>query len=434
MSKASLVRGWCPGALRPMQTGDGLLVRLRITGGIVPARLARAIAEASLEFGNGLIDLSARANLQLRGVTEQTLPALTRRLRGLGLLDENPDAEAVRNVVASPLAGLDETAALDIRPLVGRLERRLAEDVDLHALPGKFGFAVDDGGIIGLDSVAADVRFRALPAQGDDGLVMISLAGTPEGGPVAFCPPDACPDAAARLALAFLRLREDPAGPARRMAPLVGRVGATRVLEGAGLMAEGRPPDLPKRAPAAMFDLPATLGGVAVAMAAPFGRWTSDDLWTLATLSENLGDGELRLTPYRAILLPVIASADAKELRDSWAVSFIVSADDARLAVAACPGAPACGNATTDTHADALALAGAARGLAATGLALHVSGCGKGCAHPGAAPVTLVGVDGAYDLVACGTAADRPARRGLSVGDVAAVLREWDMAGKDARP
>ena len=132
----SLRKGWCPGALRPMQTGDGFLVRLRLTGGIVSPARAQAIAGLALRFGNGLIDLTQRANLQLRGVREVDLPALTRALDGLRLTDANAEAEAVRNVIASPLAGLDPTAVLDIRPVVAALEARLSGDAALHALPG----------------------------------------------------------------------------------------------------------------------------------------------------------------------------------------------------------------------------------------------------------------------------------------------------------
>ncbi len=84
-----LRKGWCPGALRPMRTGDGLLVRLRITGGVVTAPLARAIAACARDFGNGLIDLSAPANLQLRGVRDETLPAARGGCSDLGLLDDD---------------------------------------------------------------------------------------------------------------------------------------------------------------------------------------------------------------------------------------------------------------------------------------------------------------------------------------------------------
>src|ERR1700736_3433744 len=113
--------GWCPGALRPMETGDGLLVRLRLTGGILTTKNAHAIAACAIRHGNGLIDLSSRANLQLRGVSAETLPDLTSELADLNLLDPSADAEAVRNVVASPLAGLDPSAVLDVRPIVHAL-------------------------------------------------------------------------------------------------------------------------------------------------------------------------------------------------------------------------------------------------------------------------------------------------------------------------
>ena len=68
------IKGWCPGALRPMQSGDGLVVRIRPPMGRLTPQQAQAIAKAAETHGNGIIDLSARANLQLRGVTEASHP------------------------------------------------------------------------------------------------------------------------------------------------------------------------------------------------------------------------------------------------------------------------------------------------------------------------------------------------------------------------
>ena len=96
----ALRKGWCPGALRPMMVRDGLLVRLKITGGIVPTELALALADLAERHGNGLFDLSARANLQLRGVREDALPALLDGLGALGLLDGEPAADDGRQLVA----------------------------------------------------------------------------------------------------------------------------------------------------------------------------------------------------------------------------------------------------------------------------------------------------------------------------------------------
>ncbi|MCP6473778.1 hypothetical protein NL509_28445, partial [Klebsiella pneumoniae] len=74
------------------------------------------------------------------------------------------------------LAGLDPTAPVDGLALVRVLDERLRTDRGLHALPGKFGFLVDDGGRIGLGDVAADIRLTGVKhARGPR--VTIALGG-----------------------------------------------------------------------------------------------------------------------------------------------------------------------------------------------------------------------------------------------------------------
>src|ERR1700677_991207 len=104
---AALRKGWCPGALAPMQTGDGLLVRIRVPSGRLDLDRLAAIADCAGLFGNGIIEISSRANLQWRGVGEAALPALQRRLDELGLLDADAAGEGVRNIVASPISDMD---------------------------------------------------------------------------------------------------------------------------------------------------------------------------------------------------------------------------------------------------------------------------------------------------------------------------------------
>ena len=89
MSVPSLVKGWCPGARRPMLSGDGLIVRVRPHGGSLPVAALSALADAASRFGNGQIDLTRRANLQIRGVTEQALEPLWDALASLDLLDDS---------------------------------------------------------------------------------------------------------------------------------------------------------------------------------------------------------------------------------------------------------------------------------------------------------------------------------------------------------
>ena len=207
----------CPAA---DQSGDGLIVRLRLTGGILPLALAIDIATWSRRWGNGQIDLSNRANLQLRGLSDHHLPALHDALTKVGALDDDPAAEAVRNVIASPLAGLDPTALIDIRPVTADLEHRLTADPAFWALPGKFGFAIEDGGLLSLEGVPARYRFEASPGPA----FTVRLAGSSHAfGP---CEPCAVPDVAAAIARAFLRragarrMRDVPAASIARDAGL----------------------------------------------------------------------------------------------------------------------------------------------------------------------------------------------------------------------
>ncbi len=156
-----LRKGWCPGALAPMLSGDGYIFRLRLVNGSLSFERARKFAELARRYGNGAFDLSARANLQMRGVGVEDIPALQAELAALGLLDSDLRAEAVRNIVPSPLAGFDPTALIDARPLVEVLDALLIRETALHDLPPKFGFSVDGRGVLPLRGVETDIGFAA---------------------------------------------------------------------------------------------------------------------------------------------------------------------------------------------------------------------------------------------------------------------------------
>ena len=102
MSELRAIKGWCPGALRPMLSGDGLVVRVRPRGGRLTPAQAAASPSSRQRHGNGLIDLTARANLQMRGVTEPSHPPLIDGLAGLAWSTRDPQAEARRNILVTP--------------------------------------------------------------------------------------------------------------------------------------------------------------------------------------------------------------------------------------------------------------------------------------------------------------------------------------------
>lgn len=411
----SAVKGWCPGALRPMESGDGLIIRLKIPLGIVGVALALDLAEWSRRWGSGVIELTARANLQLRGVSWEALPGLQAALSKADLLDSDVRSEAVRNIVLSPLSDIDPDAVLPVHPMAQDLDRALRVDHRLYDLPGKFGFAIDAGGRFG--TAAADVTFVACRTDNGPGFA-VRLAGEPTTlfGP---CVPDRLAAVAASLGSAFLALRQ--ARSVRRMRDLVACIGVRAISEAAGLdvCASGS-------IVAARPDPFGLLGPYAIGMAAfvgiglPFGQINAEDFADLANAASEFGGLDLCLTPWRTIFVPLPSLKAASRFVSRCADSrFVLKPADPRRRIAACAGAPKCRQGCVPAREDAAVLASSLGDRHGSGVVIHVSGCRKGCAHPVAAPVTLIGRRGSYDLVLNGTACGVPVREGMTLAQAA---------------
>jgi precorrin-3B synthase len=361
------IKGWCPGALRPMQSGDGWLVRIRPRKGRLTARQAAGIATASLHHGNGIIDLSARANLQLRGVRDDAHAALIDDLRDLDLIDETPQAEAARNIIVTPF---DQTGAGGV---AGLLAAHLAV---APPLPGKFGFAVDIGPNPVLAASSADIR---LERDAKGGLIL-RPDGHPFGKPVT---PHTAVSEAVDLAAWFLASGGVTDGRGRM---------AAHLARGAALPPgcdQPPAPALPPPRPGPMEH--AWLVGFA------FGQIPAETLAALVATQRAV-----RVTPWRMLILEGLAKVPDLP-------GVITSPEDPLLNVTACTGAPGCAQALGETRALARSLAP----ILPEGARLHVSGCAKGCAHPGPADLTLTASAQGYDLILNGTASDTPSLSGL---------------------
>jgi precorrin-3B synthase len=415
MTAAPAIKGWCPTLLSPMQSGDGWLARVKPSAGVASAAAARLIAESARRHGNGHIDLTSRANLQIRGLTPRSAEAFAGIIIGAGLANTNPLLEAVRNVMASPLGPDDATAAFDSHAVARDLEAMLAEEPALWALPSKFGVLVDGAGMLPLGDITADIMVRA-----SEGGLSVHLDG---GTLAATCSPSSLVETVRALALAFLRLSAQQSEKPRRMRALVIATGEEAIFAEAGLTAAHASTGLTPKAKSpieliSLGDQARSVFGVGL----PFGRIETDALHALADISERHGDGSLRTTPWRALLLTGIAAADAERLTDEVrALGLITDPTDPRPNILACVGAPSCMSASVDARGDAARLA-ATLG-AAHNDTLHVSGCSKSCAHRGPASLTLVGRDGRYDLIRDGSAADRPSLTGLSIDQIEALLQ-----------
>jgi len=403
---APRVKGWCPGALRPMQSGDGLLMRAKMIGSALDARLALEIARIAQDCGNGQIDLSQRAQLQLRGVSEATQNEALRRLDAASLLARDAQTESRLNILASPLAGLGPQA-FDANALARTLADALARDETLAALPPKFLFLVDDASAPHLHAERADIRIEAHDAT----RVALSLDGARDLAAIVAAP-DAI-SAALALAHAFVALRDSADATQRRMCGVVAAKGADELFHAAHLDVQRRAPPHAARGP--LLGAQRADGLCFAGLGAPLGRLAAQQLLFLGEAALRHGLGELRLTPWRALLLPT-ASAQAAQaiVAEAAPRGFIVADDDPRLAVVACPGAPECESGLGATRAHLAEFAPPARRLAPGAIGLHVSGCEKGCARPSITRVTLIPRGDLYDLIDNGRAGDAPTLTGLT--------------------
>jgi precorrin-3B synthase len=418
MPDAPEIKGWCPGALTPMESGDGLLMRAKVVGSTLSLAQLSEIAAIALACGNGRIDLSQRAQLQLRGVSETTLAEAQARLKSIGLLALDAATESRLNIVASPLAG---SASFDANEIAARLARAIAEDQALKALPGKFLFLVDDGSALGLRDVGADIRLEARGAQ-----VAVVLDGARDQAVIAS--PAAAVDAAVALARAFIDLRAERAFELRRMRALVDAMGADALPRASGLKAQPYSSSCRQGALSDLLGARRLGENFFVGFAAPFGRFLAGAFADLAEAISEEGATEFRLTPWRAILAPTRTLEQGLRIAAAArALGFIVDAGDARLAIAACPGAPECSQAKGPTRIGLDAIAGAAKTLSRGGIGVHVSGCAKGCAKPTATPLTLVANGGLFDLIHNGAASDAPAATGLTLAEIADVVARHGM-------
>ncbi|WP_284759812.1 precorrin-3B synthase [Agrobacterium sp. fls2-241-TYG-188a] len=371
-------RGFCPALSAPMQTGDGLLSRIAFTEHCSPDDL-HALCTLAIRHGNGLLDITARGGLQFRGLTLESAANLERDVLALGL----PLRQGLA-VETSPLAGMDDTAICDPREIVSRISEAAAALALHDKLAAKMSVIIDGGGHVALADLLADIRLKAARV-GEASMWQLMLGGNEDkalrAGFVAT-------EDAATVVIDLLSHLADlgPNARGRDLALLqVRAICGDRLVAGPGMETQ-------VGTAASPYGLRHLSNNRFAAVLAPaFGQTPAARLSFLCAFASSLGMTSVRPGPAHALFFIGDEAACDALLGYARENEFITIASDPRSSIAACAGQPGCASAHIATRELASHAAAECGDLLDGSLTLHLSGCGKGCAHPGAASLAFSG-------------------------------------------
>ena len=403
---------------------DSFMCRLRIPGGILNAHQLRGVAAIADDLAGGYVDITTRANLQLREIPARHAPELLIRLSELGLTSRGSGADNIRNVTGSPTAGIDPQELIDTQPYCRAMHHFILNHRELYGLPRKFNIAFDGGGAVAVLEDTNDIALSAVRVADGFGVApgiyfQLGLGGIT--GHKDFARPTGvivAPDDAVKLCNAILRVfsaegnRTDRTKA--RLKYVLDRLGLDAFL--AATETElGRPllrVDAAAIQPRPVQDKHGHLGvhpqrqaGLNyVGVLCPVGRLPSAAVRGLAAIAERFGSGTLRLTVWQNLLISDIPD---DRLDDALAAITALGLDwratPLRGGLVACTGNAGCKFAASDTKRHAAALVDwlEPRIRLDQPINIHLTGCHHSCAQHYVADIGLLAakVERGEDLI-----------------------------------
>ncbi|MCU0540819.1 MAG: precorrin-3B synthase [Oscillatoriaceae cyanobacterium Prado104] len=393
----------CPGLFYGSRARDGILSRMRIPGGILNVTQCLAIADLVDRYSTGYVQVTNRANLQVRETDAAIPPSVWQDLQDLGLASHPVEIDPIRNIMSSPTAGIDRAQLIDTRPLVKAWDNYLQTHPELSELSPKFSVGFDGGESVSIAHLRNDILLAAEKNANSTIVFRLFLNGTNTGNILELAQ---CIPALAALANTYLEYSKhrpivDSKKP--RLRHLLADWGVTNYLK----RVEKQLPFLLSKS--SIEPLPKTIAPYGhlgthpqqqsdrfyTGIALPLGRLKSQQLRDLANLAQNFGSGILRLTPRQNLLISDVPYHQVCELEKSIArLELHSSATRPDSCLVACSGSSGCASAATDTQSHALKLAEdlAAKLTLDRPINIHFTGCQKSCAQQKPIDITLKGI------------------------------------------
>lgn len=394
----------CPGLFYATPAKDGILSRIRIPGGRLNSKQCRAIAAIADMYG-GYVDVTNRANLQIREINQGINTEVLQQLQDLGLGSRNPMIDQIRNIMTSPTAGIDPQELIDTRGFVQAWDDYLAAHSELAGLSAKFSVCFDGGGLVSVCDRLNDILFAAVLI---DNHIYFRLhlglgeKGKPPSDVGIIVSPDECLSVLAALADVYLAHIDTTSKRKPRLREVINSLGCDNYLQ----QVEKRLPFSLKRFKKSLVKKRESFWHIGVqpqkqeglfyiGVVLPLGRLESQQIQRLGDLAQKYGSGTIRLTPWQNLLITDIPQQCLVDLQSEITdLGLDFSVSNIKSALVACSGKRGCAASATDTKAHALALSDylQTRVKLNCPINIHFSGCDKSCAQHHSSDITLLGV------------------------------------------
>lgn len=387
------------------------MIRVRIPGGKTSSYQLRALADIAGAYGNGVLDLTTRQQVQLRQIRIDDVPAVFEKMDEVGLTSLQTGMDNVRGVMTCPVAGLSVDEVLDATPIVRAMTEEILGNRDYSNLPRKFNVAVtgcpDNCLHMETQDLALVPAYQDLGRDECPGFNVLVGGKLGSGGYRIATPLDifVTPDEALDVSRAIIHIFRDHGSRENRtqarLAFLLDEWGEDRFRQavetrvGKSLSPAGVDVRKPVEKSHIGIYRQKQPGLNYVGLKVLVGRIQHGDLAKLSALAEKYGTGEIRISPAQALIIPNVSDRKIGDLdRESLVRQFAYNPSPLYKGLVSCVGSDYCNLAVIETKSRAVETAKALEarlGMTLKPITMHWSGCPAGCGNHLVADIGLLG-------------------------------------------